>query len=127
MEGREAPLGGLRPAALLTPQQPWQELTLCLAVVHAVLAGQRLDEVLEGCVAAHIVADADCLLHPQQHAGEGWVERLQVVSQLSHHGPQPSLCSDSGRQCRCWHQDIVASGAAEQPSRICMCRPPCHQ
>ena len=37
--------------------------TLFLAVVHAVLAGQRLDEALQRGVPPHVVAAADRALH----------------------------------------------------------------
>ena len=69
---------------------------LRLVVVHAVLAGQRLDEALERGVAPHVVARPDRLLHAQQHGRERGVERLQVVRQLVHHRPQRSLCTGGG-------------------------------
>jgi hypothetical protein len=49
------PQGTSRAGTAARSQGPPPPLTLGHAVVHAVLAGQRLDEVLEGEVAAHIV------------------------------------------------------------------------
>mmetsp|Transcript_19353 Transcript_19353/g.57402 ORF Transcript_19353/g.57402 Transcript_19353/m.57402 type:complete len:221 (-) Transcript_19353:152-814(-) len=66
-------------------------LGLRVAVVHAVLAGERLDQVLERHVAAHIVRHADRALHRQQARGERRVERLQVVAQLTEHRRQDRL------------------------------------
>jgi len=46
-----------------------QRLTLGLVVVHAVLASQRLDQVLERCVAPHVVAVPNRLLDLQDRQG----------------------------------------------------------
>lgn len=86
------------PAACWQPPHPTSKpqrpagLTLRLVVVHAVLAGQGLDQVLERGVAPHVVAQPDGGLHAQQHRGEGGVEALQVVGQLVHHRAQARLC-----------------------------------
>jgi hypothetical protein len=58
--------------------------------VHAVLARQRLDEVLERHVAAHVVRHPDRALHLQDARGESRVERLEVEAQLGEEGVQGS-------------------------------------
>mmetsp|Transcript_3255 Transcript_3255/g.8248 ORF Transcript_3255/g.8248 Transcript_3255/m.8248 type:complete len:393 (-) Transcript_3255:18-1196(-) len=64
---------------------------LLLAVVHAVLASQGLDEVLQRRVAARVVGGADAALDLEQHRGEQRVEGLQVVRQLAQHRAQLGL------------------------------------
>jgi len=64
-------------------ERPPNDSTLRRAVAHAVLARQRLDEVLERRVAAHVVRRADCALHLEQAGRERRVERLEVEAQLA--------------------------------------------
>lgn len=104
--------------ARAAPQHPAPRptRTLRLVVVHAVLARQRLDQVLERGVAPHIVGQPDCLLHPQQHRGEGGVEALQVIRQLVHHRPQLGLCK-GGVWCERREVKKGASGSERHEQR----------
>jgi hypothetical protein len=76
-----------------------QVYTLGFVVVHAVLASEGLDEVLERHIPCHIVGAADGGLHLEQHGSEGGVERLEVEGQLGHHGAELGLCEVWQERC----------------------------
>mmetsp|Transcript_40261 Transcript_40261/g.95660 ORF Transcript_40261/g.95660 Transcript_40261/m.95660 type:complete len:232 (+) Transcript_40261:1262-1957(+) len=55
---------------------------LRLAIVHAILPSERLDEVFKGIVTPHIIGLANPTLDLEQHSCEEGIEGLKVVSKL---------------------------------------------
>mmetsp|Transcript_17360 Transcript_17360/g.29724 ORF Transcript_17360/g.29724 Transcript_17360/m.29724 type:complete len:225 (-) Transcript_17360:277-951(-) len=83
--------GGVEQRGVELREQLTVSFELRLVVVHAIFSCQRLDEVLECHVTAHVVTVAQSALDHEQARREGWVEGLEVVGHLSKHRSQGGL------------------------------------